>query len=108
MNSMKNKSILFFVGLLLSAGFGAGNLLWADTLSGHVTDGTNGLPLSGATATVLELSQSKTTDATGAYNFGTLPNGTYTVTAQVAGYVTQQKTVTLSTPPAAPTGLRLR
>ncbi len=53
-------------------------------LSGYVTNASNGAAISGATITT-NTSQTTTTNATGYYNF-TLSNGTYIITASMAGY----------------------
>lgn len=68
---------------------------WGDTLTGVITNATTGTPLSGVTVTIASLSLTRTTNASGAYDFGTLADGTYSVTAQAANFVTQQKSVTL-------------
>ncbi len=51
------------------------------TILGTITDISTGLPVSGATVT-LDTNATATTDAAGAYNFGTaIPSGTYKITS---------------------------
>jgi len=60
------------------------------TLNGTVTDAYTGLPLEGVTITVDELkSLVFTTGADGFYEFTKVPEGNYTVKAELAAYVTQ-------------------
>src|SRR5690349_455791 len=101
-----NRGIIFALAALLPAIPAA-----ADTLTGTVHDGSNGnAALPGVTVTIVELSTSRTTDAAGAYDYGTVAPGNYTVRAQLTNYVTQDKAVSIvnTTPPAAPKNLRTR
>jgi len=66
------------------------------TLTGRVTDSTNGAALAGATVTVTgPTNASTTTGSDGRYTF-TLPIGTYTATASLANYRSQTATVTVT------------
>jgi len=79
--------------------------LIAETLSGTVTDASTSQPINGATVTIVELGQSRTTNSSGQYDFGNVANGTYTLRASATGYITQDIPLTLPNPPATPTGL---
>ena len=59
------------------------------TLSGKVTN-AGGVALSGATVTTTD-GRSTTSDSTGAFTFGKVPAGAYSVTAVKNGYVSQTK-----------------
>jgi choice-of-anchor B domain-containing protein len=61
-------------------------------LEGTVTDSLTGLPLMGASVTLLPAGISKTTSLTGTYKTGTADSGMYDVTVSAAGYVS--KTIT--------------
>jgi len=80
---------------------------WSETLSGTVTDASTSQPINGATVTIVELGQSRTTNSSGQYDFGNVANGTYTLRASATGYITQDIPLTLPKPPAAPTGLTI-
>ncbi len=64
-------------------------------LEGHVTDASNGNPLSGATVTVQPWGFQAATDPSGTYSL-TLSAGTYDLIAERAGYLSQTATVTIS------------
>ncbi|MDQ2866050.1 MAG: TonB-dependent receptor [Candidatus Eremiobacteraeota bacterium] len=63
------------------------------SLTGRVTDSTNGAPVAGAVITVVSASQSATatTDARGSYSFISLGPDTYTVGATRTGYEPQSQ-----------------
>jgi thermitase len=63
------------------------------TISGIVQDASNGLPI--ADATVSDGTRSAVTDATGKYNIGNVPQGSYTVAATARGYVKDSKVVSV-------------
>jgi len=68
----------------------------AGTISGQVTDGGTGTPISGATVsyTLSGVTLSATTDASGNYTLSNVPApGTYTLTASASGYTSQTATV---------------
>jgi hypothetical protein len=66
-------------------------------LSGHVQDAITGAAVSGATVTLTPNdAPAVTTNATGAYAFAELLNGTYTVSAARAGYRTNNVTVSVA------------
>lgn len=56
------------------------------TISGVVTDASNGTPLAGATVSTQPATSTATTSAQGAYTISNVPPGNYTVTATRAGY----------------------
>lgn len=64
-------------------------------LPGYVTD-TSSVPLSGATVQINTSLPATTTNATGAYNFTGLSNGTYMINASLTGYITNSINVTIS------------
>ncbi len=65
------------------------------TVSGHISDSTNGEFLIGATVFVQELSDGAATNTYGFYSL-TLPSGTYTFLYTFIGYKTIRKQITLS------------
>src|SRR5262249_11680740 len=69
------------------------------TISGHVAD-SQGLALPGVTVSAaspnLQGVRSAVTSANGDYIFSALPSGTYTVTFELSGFQTQQKTVSVA------------
>ena len=70
----------------------------ASYLEGTVTDSATGLPLNGATVTILNAAgaQASTTPATGAYATGCAAAGTYNVQFFKPGYVTRTLQATIS------------
>jgi hypothetical protein len=69
------------VSVTVTDGVGVG------TLQGTVTDADTGLPIMGAT--VSADGYSTTTDASGFYSFPSIPEGSYDVTAEMTGYVSE-------------------
>ena len=65
------------------------------TLVGVVTDALTGMPITNATATIIELGQSFLTNASGIFT-ATMPAGTYTVIVSAPGYENQTKSVTIN------------
>jgi hypothetical protein len=70
------------------------------TVSGVVSDAQSGLPLSGATVSLLETGAVTTTGADGSYAFSGIELLNFTLKAAAAGYAGQVITVTLSQPGA--------
>jgi hypothetical protein len=66
------------------------------SITGLVTDVANGNPLQGANLELLPDAVNTQTAANGRYNFAALPDGNYTLTVSLAGYVTQIINVTLT------------
>jgi len=65
-------------------------------LSGHVYDSATGAPLSRANVALTPGSNTTTTNASGAYAFSGLANGSYTLTVTKAGYTSADVAVTIS------------
>lgn len=63
------------------------------SISGVVSDGRSGLPLSGATVTYA--GGQAVSDSAGAYSFGPVAEGSYSVSAGANGYSDQAQTVTV-------------
>ncbi len=63
------------------------------SITGVVTDAKTGAPLSGVQIILKEKNQTHTTDQTGAFRFDSLPEGTYTVSFNRAGYVPRTEIV---------------
>jgi carboxypeptidase family protein/TonB-dependent receptor-like protein len=80
------------------------------TISGHVAD-SQGLALPGVTVNAaspnLQGVRSVTTSANGDYIFSALPSGTYTISFELSGFQTQQKTVTLAPTQVVPLDVTL-
>jgi phosphatidylinositol-3-phosphatase len=72
--------------------FGAGAA--PGSITGHVTDGSSGAALAGAT--VSYNGGSTTTDNNGAYSFSNVPAGSYSLTASLSGYSSQSSTTTVT------------
>lgn len=56
----------------------------------------DGMPLAGASLTLIELNRQAGTDNEGGYSFNDVPHGTYTVSVSFIGYETTEQQVTLS------------
>ncbi|HEY7292734.1 MAG TPA: TonB-dependent receptor [Vicinamibacterales bacterium] len=86
-----------FAALLAARGANAQST--TGTISGRVVD-TQGLALPGvtvnATSPALQGAHTNTTSGNGDYIFTALPPGTYTISFELSGFQTQQKTVTLA------------
>jgi len=65
------------------------------TIQGTVTDSSTGNPIEG-TFVSTDTAQSDTTDVNGDYTLGNVPTGDRTVEALASGYITQQKTTTVT------------
>ena len=63
------------------------------SITGVITDAKTGAPLSGVQIILKEKNQTYTTDQTGAFRFDSLPEGTYTVSFNKAGYVPRTEIV---------------
>ena len=74
--------------LLLVLWFSAGSALVAQTCSvtGRLTDKSDGSPLIGASVAILGTGRSATTDLNGRFAIGGVDAGTYTLTATYIGY----------------------
>jgi iron complex outermembrane receptor protein len=66
-------------------------------VSGKITDQQTGDALPGATVTIQNLAVSTVSNAAGKYTFTNLKGGNYAVSVSYIGYVTAQKTITVST-----------
>jgi len=67
----------------------------AAQIKGIVLDGVEGDPLPGAMVMIEELKKGETANADGVFSFAQIPAGSYTVTADYMGYITQSKKVTV-------------
>jgi iron complex outermembrane recepter protein len=74
----------------------AGTCLCAQTLQGIVTDSISHHPVGGAAVYLPELRRSAITDKDGAYHFGSIPQGTYTIEVQGMGYTIVIRQVRIS------------
>ena len=83
-NNFKKTCFLVFMLGLASAAFSSANAQQAQDLSG-VIRGENGQPIAAATVTVVELSQSTSSDQDGQFHFNGLPDGTYTLQVKSLG-----------------------
>jgi len=63
-------------------------------IGGRVTDAGSGLPVAGAT--VAAGTKTATTDASGQYTIGEVPQGSHTVTASATGYSSSSQTVSVT------------
>lgn len=68
----------------------------ASYLEGLVTDAETGESINGASITIDSLSLTDFTEADGLYKTGTIEEGEYLMTVSRAGYITQERTITLS------------
>jgi thermitase len=75
------------------ADFSLSEVSVSGSITGSVTDATNGSPIAGATVT--DGTRTATTDALGKYTITNVPPGTYQVTASKAGYENLTSTVTV-------------
>ncbi len=66
------------------------------SISGTVTDSANGNPLEGVLVNIASLGIDATTDISGKYNFGGLPDGIYALEFSVASYVTKTVNATVA------------
>jgi outer membrane receptor protein involved in Fe transport len=78
----------------------------ADSLRGRVTDST-GTALASAQVTLVELSRVARTNSQGAFVFGDVPAGRYTIVARHVGYRPVSRTISVSTSDRATVDLRL-
>ena len=85
------RRILLFLPALL-----AGTCLCAQSLHGTVTDSIGHHPVGGAAVYLPELRRSAVTDKEGAFHFGSIPQGTYTIEVQGMGYTTVIRQVRIS------------
>ena len=85
------KNILVLLILLFATGYAG-----AQSLSGTVTDSASGQTIPGVAVYFPQLKLSSTTDAKGNYKISPLPNGTYTVEAEILGYATIYKQITIN------------
>jgi hypothetical protein len=98
------------IGATLAAAATAAAQTTGGTISGHVADG-QGLALPGVTVNAaspnLQGIRSVTTSSNGDYIFSALPSGTYTISFELSGFQTQQKTVTLAPTQVVPLDVAL-
>ena len=66
-----------------------------NTITGNVTDASNGNALAGANVVVGGTTMGAAADADGYYVIEDVPDGTYTLTASVIGYENGNATITL-------------
>lgn len=66
----------------------------AAQITGLVRDGVEGISLPGAMVMIEELKKGETANADGVFSFTQIPAGSYTVTADYMGYITQSQKVT--------------
>ena len=85
------RRIVLFLPALL-----AGTCLCAQSLQGIVTDSISHHPVGGAAVYLPELRRSAVTDKDGAYHFGSIPQGTYTIEVQGMGYTIVIRQVRIS------------
>lgn len=88
---MKCKFCLLAV-LMLSC-IGARAQRTGGCITGIVVDEAEDVPLTGATLLIKELRKGETADMDGRFSFQDLSAGTYTVVADIIGYLPQEKTV---------------
>ena len=88
---MKCKFCLLAV-LMLSC-IGARAQRTGGCITGIVVDEAEDVPLTGATLLIKELRKGETADIDGRFSFQDLSAGTYTVVADIIGYLPQEKTV---------------
>lgn len=72
--------------------YGTDGVTIGQSISGNVTD-SDGNALDGATVQIQETGDTATTDASGAYSFSEISDGTYTVEATESGYTSETQTV---------------
>jgi len=65
------------------------------TITGVVTDSTNGGSIPGANVVIQSLSSGAATNANGSFEIAAVPEGNYTVTASFVGFVAKSKDVTV-------------
>ena len=68
----------------------------ADSIRGRVVDST-GAPVAAAQVTLVELARAATTDSRGAFVFGDVPAGRYTIVARRIGYAATSQLVRVTT-----------
>ncbi|MFT4053225.1 MAG: TonB-dependent receptor [Novosphingobium sp.] len=88
-----NRSLQLVAGLLASASFAT--IAHAGEVAGHVNDATGTRALQSATVRIVELNRQAETDRAGAYVFGDVPAGTYTLEARYVGAEVTTKSVTV-------------
>lgn len=67
----------------------------AQSVQGTIVDALNGMPVEGATVAILERAISAKTDLHGRYQLSSVPPGTYTLRANVEGYIKNTKKIIL-------------
>jgi iron complex outermembrane receptor protein len=87
--------IALLIALPIAAGAQTGT-----TLSGKVTQGESGQPLSGALVVIDELRREARTTDDGSYTFANVPPGRYHVGVRAEGYSTRRAEVTVAADPA--------
>jgi len=66
------------------------------TITGTVTDSATALAIAGATVSIIGLPPTSTTNASGAYTFTSVSQGTYTVTASASSYTSASQSVSVT------------
>jgi iron complex outermembrane receptor protein len=77
------------------------------TIAGTVLDQDTGVPLAGATVTLVETGQSTVADDLGAFSFSGLTPGSYTLSASLGGYIAADVPVDASAAAPGPVTLML-
>lgn len=88
---MRMKSLVLFLVLTVLAS----SRLYAQTISGTVTDAISKAPIRSAKVTVVEVKKEYVTDSMGAFATDTLEKGDYSVRFEAESYLKQTKTVKL-------------
>ena len=75
----------------------SGNNSTNGELSGTIVDVASGRPIAGVAVTTMPATKIVVTDSTGAYSFGDVAAGTYSITASKSAYVPNSAQITIST-----------
>src|SRR5690554_5961635 len=81
------------ITFLLSVFLTCGALAQSGTVTGVVTDASNGEPLIGTTVQLVELNRGDATDIDGRYEISNIPAGTYTLQVTYVGFATYETEV---------------
>lgn len=91
---MKKGFALFGLAVLLFSGCSTYHYDIFASISGAVTDATNGNPLENVSVTIIPGANSVLTDSNGNFQFTGLEEGQYTISAQKSGYQSNRKNIT--------------
>ena len=83
------------------------NAASAGTVQGQVVGNATGLPIAGATLSLIPQGATVTTDAGGYYSFGPVQAGKYTLSVQATNYFSQNASATVVTGQSTTDNLRL-